>query len=365
MTIKVLHVIARLNVGGTASYLNNLIQSSQSLDIEHLVIFGCVQGEEVEDQRSAQIPHIRVRFLGRRISPVNDIRSWWALVKILREYRPNLINSHTFKAGLLVRLLPTKIPIVHTFHGHLLDDPEFSRLQKRIIVRIERLLARRAKVLTVTGENVRKELATVRIRHSRWVCIVPGIKDMVKIERHSALNLLGVEDVSRYKLIIGWHSRFAPVKNVPLVMTVAKQNQDCLFLMSGGGPLFIKFKTEHPQNVRMLGWQSPEVLFSSCDVVLSTSHNEGLPFSLIEASLMSLPCIATNVGGTSEIVLHDKTGYIVNPDSEDISEKIAFLKNDVKLRVGMGNNARAYALKHFGFEIFAEKYKTLVEDTIN
>ena len=101
-------------------------------------------------------------------------------------------------------------------------------------------------------------------------------------------------------MIIGWHSRFAPVKNVPLVLEIASQLNDVMFLLSGGGPLFEKFKSDNPPNVRILSWQSPEVVSNSCDVVVSTSHNEGIPFSLIEASILEKPCIATKVGGTEE-----------------------------------------------------------------
>lgn len=362
MTIKVLHVIARMNLGGTSTYLNNLILSSQELDIEHLIVIGNVQGDEIEDPRILQLPHIRIHQLGRSVNLIRDVASWWKIWRIIRKYQPDVINSHTFKAGFLTRLIPTVIPIIHTFHGHLLDDPEFSVNQKRLIVRIERLLAHRAKILTVTGEKVRKELSVVRIHHPRWVCIVPGIKDLTRIERNDALQLIGLADFPKSKLIIGWHSRFAHVKNVPLIMSVAIQNSDCLFLLSGGGPLFSHFQREHPKNVHLLGWQSPEVVFSNCDLVISTSYNEGLPFSLIEASLMGLPCIATAVGGTEEIVLDGITGFTVSANANEITKKIRLLAENSELRLRMGSKAREHALSNFGFEVFADKYLQLAKE---
>jgi glycosyltransferase involved in cell wall biosynthesis len=362
MSTRVLHVIARMNVGGTSTYLNNLVRSSQNLDIEHLIVLGSVQGDEIEDERVKTLPHIRIPNLGRKINLVADFRSWLRLIRIVKIYRPNLINSHTFKAGLITRLLPTRIPILHTYHGHLLHDPEFTYSQRKIIILIERVLSKKATALSVTGSKVQIELEESGIRNSRWFCIVPGLEELVQISKSESLARLGIEDAKDYRLIVGWHSRFAPVKNVPLVLDIASQMPDILFLLSGGGPLFETFKSDNPRNVRILGWQSPEIVFNACDVVVSTSHNEGLPFSLIEASMLGKPCIATRVGGTEEIIQNNISGFLTPPDSKSMIEKIHLLRDDLTLRENMGNQARLFALEKFGFEVFAGKYLELVRE---
>ena len=154
MAKKVLLVIARMNVSGTATYLNNLVRSSQDLEIEHLIVLGSVQGEEVEDRRVLTLSHIRIISLGRKINFLSDFKSWIRLRQIIKTYKNDVINSHTFKAGLIVTMLPTRIPNLHTFNGRLLNQPEFSFLKRQIILGIERILYKRASALSVTGTRI-------------------------------------------------------------------------------------------------------------------------------------------------------------------------------------------------------------------
>ena len=134
--MRVLHVIARLNVGGTARYITQLSQELPNHGIEVLVVAGHVQGAEVEDPTAVDIKLLRIKSLGRSINPIKDCFAQMHLQKIIKEFKPDIIHSHTFKAGLIVRVRNQLIPVVHTFHGHLFDDPEFTGLKSRIITAI-------------------------------------------------------------------------------------------------------------------------------------------------------------------------------------------------------------------------------------
>ena len=112
-TTKVLHVIARMNVGGTARYVGELVENISNSKLAS----GFVQGSEVEDPSVSKLHVIRINHLGRKISPINDYKSWRELRAIIREHKPEIIHTHTFKAGLIGRLISGKHKHVHTFHS--------------------------------------------------------------------------------------------------------------------------------------------------------------------------------------------------------------------------------------------------------
>ena len=180
---KVLHIIARLNVGGTARYLDNLIPGLQEGGYEVLVATGHVQGSEIEDDASKRLPIYRIPTLGRKISPINDFRARRAIKKLIRDYKPDIIQSHTFKAGLLTRTFKCGIPKIHTFHGHLFDDPEFQGLKKYPVILTERLLASHANQLVTVGDQVAKDLIGYGIgKPNQFISIVPGVRQLEFVE---------------------------------------------------------------------------------------------------------------------------------------------------------------------------------------
>jgi hypothetical protein len=137
----VLHIIARLNLGGTAKYLITLNNGLNKADIESLVATGYVQTGEIEDPDAKKLKPIRVKNLGRKISLKNDLKAAKEVREAISRIKPDIIHTHTFKAGLLVRAqrnrieegLGKKLKFVHTFHGHLFDDPEFKGFKAFII----------------------------------------------------------------------------------------------------------------------------------------------------------------------------------------------------------------------------------------
>ena len=155
--MRVLHVIARLNVGGTARYITQLAHELPQHGIETFVATGFVQGDEVEDPSAQSIDVIRIPALGRSINPIKDHLARKQLEKIIEDVKPDIIHTHTFKAGYITRMKKQPIPVVHTFHGHLLDDPEFSGFKSKIIIAIEKKLAKRSAKLVTVGHIVGQE----------------------------------------------------------------------------------------------------------------------------------------------------------------------------------------------------------------
>jgi glycosyltransferase involved in cell wall biosynthesis len=340
---KVLHVIARYNVGGTARYLNNLFPQLSS-DVDTLLAVGHVQGHEIEDSSLKRIEFVRIENLGRKISLIADLKSYFELRRVVKNYKPEIIHSHTFKAGVLSRLMFFNIPKVHTFHGHLMSDPEFSRRALQVIINIERRLARLTKRIITVGEQVTKDLLNVGVgKKNQYISIASEgakLSFLTREEARKAMNLN--QDVP----IVLWMARMAPVKNPSLALEVARLLPEVNFLMAGGGDLFEETKASAPANVLFLGWVDAAEVIPVADIFLSTSLNEGVPYSLIEVQSCGVPIVAVESGAISELITNGVSGVLTTGDPQKIATEIQALfanpEEIVKLsQFALASNARS------------------------
>ena len=308
--MKVLHVIARMNVGGTATYLFNLLEGLENSKVETKLIIGSVPRNEKEDSRVEQLDYQRIPGLSRAIAPVRDLLARRKLWEIVKDYQPDLIHCHTFKAGLLVRSKKTSIPIIHTFHGHHLYDPDYGKFARLVLNGIERKLARRSKKILTIGSRVGEELLCVGIgKKSQYQSIVPGVR-VPKISDRSKI----VERFSLHpnRLNVLWMGRLTRVKRPDRVIEIAKHYPEVNFIMAGDGELREELEAKAEENVHFLGVQSSDEMFSLADIVLLTSDSEGMPLTLIEGQMAGVPAIATDVGSVSEIVENEVTGLLTS-----------------------------------------------------
>ena len=338
--MRVLHVIARLNVGGTARYITQLAHELPKHGVETFVATGFVQGDEVEDPSASSIDVIRIPALGRSINPIKDHLARKQLEKIIAEIKPDIIHTHTFKAGYIIRMKKQPVPVIHTFHGHLLDDPEFSRFKSKVIVEVERKLAKKSIRLVTVGRRVADELLERRIGHrAQYVNIPPGVTALNVTPRAQALANLNLEDTG--KPIVGWIARVTGVKNPMRALEVADAMPDTQFVMAGGGDLLDQVKAAAPSNVTVIGWAEAADLFGASEIIISTSENEGMPVALIEAQLAGKPVVATDVGSVSEVILNHETGIVTNKNADSIALALESLILDKAKRDEMGQLAAA------------------------
>ncbi len=362
--MRVLHVIARLNVGGTARYITQLADELPKHGIETFVATGFVQGAEIEDPSAQSIDLIRIPSMGRSIRPIKDHLAHKQLDKIIQEIKPDIIHTHTFKAGYVIRMKKQPVPVIHTFHGHLLDDPEFSGLKSKVIIEVERMLAKKSAKLVTVGRRVADELLEQKIGHrSQFVNIPPGVIPVEVTERAQALKNLNLEDDGQP--IIGWIARVTGVKNPMRALEVADALPDTRFVMAGGGDLLDEVKANAPSNVNVIGWAEAADLFGASDIILSTSENEGMPVALIEAQLAGKPVVATDVGSVSEVILNHETGIVTNKNAGSIASAVESLILDKTTRDEMGRLATARAQAQFSVDrminAHIELYKSIVK----
>jgi glycosyltransferase involved in cell wall biosynthesis len=355
--MRVLHVIARLNVGGTARYITRLVEELPKYEIETFVATGYVQGSEEEDLSVKNLNVIRIPSLGRQINPIKDHFAFKQLLKVIKEVKPDILHTHTFKAGYIGRIKTQEIhkaagkrvKFVHTFHGHLFDDPEFSGLKSLVIRPFERRFAMRTDAIVTVGAQVAKELLAREIgQPEQFKNIPPGVEPL-KIPKAKP----------RTKVTIGWIARVTGVKNPLRVLEIAMLFPDAQFLIAGGGDLLEQVKAQAPKNTKVLGWTDAAKLFAASDIILSTSENEGMPIALIEAQLASKPVVATNVGGVAEVVLNNKTGFVTKKNTEDLAKALEKLIASKALRTAQGKAAKAHATKAFSVEKMIKAHVSL------
>ena len=362
----VLHIIARLNLGGTAKYLITLSDGLNKAGINSLIATGYVQTGEIEDPNVKKLKPIRVKNLGRKISLINDLKAANEVQEVILRIKPDIIHTHTFKAGLLVRAqrnriedgLGKKVKFVHTFHGHLFDDPEFKGFKAIAIKSIEKRLSKRSNQLITVGEIVKSDLDRKGVYRKNKTISIPQAVTPLKLQsKNITLKKYGVKNKNRVRVL--WLARVTGVKNPQRVIEIAKQLPEIDFYMAGGGDLLERIKKEAPRNLKVLGWQDVKLILPIADIFLSTSENEGMPIALIEAQLAGIPVVATNVGSVPEVVLHNKSGIICSKSNDNLIAGIKKLAQSKALRTKFGKAGRVYALKSFSEKNLISTHKKL------
>jgi len=343
---KVLIVIARLNKGGTAQFISHFAKELPKHKYQVLVATGYVQGAEIEDEIVKEIPIARIRCLGRKISPLNDLKARNEIKELIDKYQPEIIYSHTFKAGALTRTIKTDIPIIHAFHGHLIDEPELKGIKIKVAMAIERKLAPKTKYLVTVGKNVSTELINAKVgQKTQYISIAPGVKPLKLQNRKKALTDLKL--TSEKRPLIVWLARVVSVKGPEKVIELARAIPEARFLMPGGGDLLNQIKSNAPENLTVLGWKSANQMWAVADIAISTSENEGMPISLIEAQLAGIPVVAINVGSVAEVIKDKETGYVFKNCDQNYIDAVKDLTKNKKLRNKLGKAAIKRSKKEF------------------
>jgi glycosyltransferase involved in cell wall biosynthesis len=356
--LRVMRVIARMNVGGPALQVSTLLRGLDPDRFEQRLYAGTPQpGEgDYRSLRAADVPVHPVPGLGRSVRPTDDLRALAALVAAIREYRPDIVHTHTAKAGTLGRIAAVlgRVPArVHTFHGHLLHG-YFPPAKTAAVVRTERTLARLTDRLVAVGAQVRDDLLAAGVgRPDQYAVVPPGVSLPPAPDRDAARRVLGLSGGGPVVAFVG---RVTGIKRPDRMLAVAREVcatvPDARFLVCGEGdllPATVAQATADRLDVTFIPWRADvEVLYAAADLVLLTSDNEGMPVCLIEAGLCGRPVVATDVGGVAEVVAHGETGLLAGRDVPALSRCVTALLADRAERERMGRAARPRTAARFG-----------------
>lgn len=366
--LRVVRVIARLNVGGPALHATLLTERLDPRRYDSLL----VAGSEAEREgnylalRGKSVDRLRVLpSLGREIRLGRDLGVLWRLAGLLRRLRPHVVHTHTAKAGTLGRLAArlARVPIVvHTYHGHVFRG-YFPPRTTRLFVAIERYLARRTDRLLAVSPTVRDEVLACGIGRPDRFAVVPLGLDLEPFlgcegRRGELRAELGVEPEA---LLVGIVARLVPIKAHEVFLRAAastvRRVPRARFLIVGDGERRAELEGLARElgvadRTRFLGWRSDlDRVYADLDLVALTSQNEGSPVSLIEAMAAARPVVATRVGGVPDLVEDGPTGWLVPPgDADALASAIAALLGDPERRRKLGEAARARAYPAYSAE---------------
>ena len=375
--IRVARVIARLNIGGPAQHAILLTAGLDRTRFATTIITGVVgqgEGDFSGLARARGVDPVVIPELGRAIRPGRDLTALVKLVRLFRALRPDIVHTHTAKAGTLGRLAAwlTRVPVkVHTFHGHVLDG-YFSPAVTRVFVGMERALARGTDRLVTVSPRLRTELLTMGIGRPDQVEVIPLGLDLERFRRACprAPALRPALSIASGVPLLGIVGRLVPIKDHPTLF------QAMALLQTSNPPVHLAVVGDGEERARLeelagrlglghrihfLGWRTDlETILREVDVVLCTSKNEGTPVALIEAMAAGVPVLSTDVGGVADLVAHGETGWLVRPgDPPSLAEAIRHLLGDEALRARLAAAGSAVALERHGVEGLIRRVETL------
>jgi len=352
--IRVLRVIARLNVGGPALHVSYLTRGLDERGYDTTLVTGTVGPEEGSMEyvlrEQGIVPHY-VHALQRDIAVSADVRAIRELRRLIVELRPDVLHTHTAKAGALGRVAAVLAgsarprAVVHTFHGHVLRG-YFGRRRASGFLGVERVLARVTDVLVAVSPQIRDELVELRVaRRDRFEVIRLGLDLESRVSappgaRERQRHALGVADDA---VVVAWLGRMTSIKRVDDLLRafarVAAADPRAELVLAGDGPLRdelqgLAVSLGIAGRTRFLGLQRDVgELYAAADIVALCSANEGTPVSLIEALAAGRPVVSTDVGGVADVVKNEETGLLVPAGEIDaLADAILVLARDDELR---------------------------------
>jgi glycosyltransferase involved in cell wall biosynthesis len=367
--VRILRVIARLNMGGPALHVAYLSAGLAERGYETTLVAGTLaRGEEsmAHVAEELDVPVVTLPELSREIAPLQDTRATLELRRLIRELRPHILHTHTAKAGAIGRVAAmlagsARPPIVvHTFHGHVLRG-YFGPVRSTFFRLLERRLAHASTALVAVSPEVRDDLVALGVApRERFTVIRLGIELEQRVRagengRVEARRLMGIPPE---RFGVGWIGRMTGVKRLDDVLLAFKrlceQDVDACLCLVGDGPDREQVERQaHRLGIMrrslFLGYQEDVAgYYAAFDAFVLPSGNEGTPVTTIEALAGGRPVVATRVGGLPDVVRDGRDGFLVDPGAvDDLADRLARLARDPDLRRRMGESGRARVLERY------------------
>lgn len=400
---KILQIIARLNVGGSARHVTYLSRDLQNTEYQTTLVAGTVPDGEDDMSYIAQeagLEPIYIKEMSRELS-AKDVISLAKLYALMRRLKPDIVHTHTAKAGTVGRIAaffyrwitpgsligrPRRLKIVHTFHGHIFHS-YYGRAKTRLFISIEKILARFAtdKIVVITDQQFQEIHKEVGIGQPDQFEIVRLGIDLANFSRSGDREIVRAEfGLSESSIAVGFVGRLTAIKNLPMLIDAVSRiesdrpqsESDAIkFVIAGDGDsrdeLDLKVRSLGLRNVKFLGnVRDTERIYAAFDIVVLTSLNEGTPLSLIEAMAAERPVISTVVGGVPDLlgdVLDSRDGFTVHERGigvpsgsiEGLATGLIYLAENEKLRSTIAKRGLDYVNMNYSRRRLAEDIKAL------
>ena len=414
--MKIVRIIARLNIGGPA---RNAVLLAEGLSgspygkkiasvpissgsrndnaWETVLVCGEAGAGEGDMMYLAEEKGIRpviVPELGRELSFWDDWRAFWKIYGIIRRERPDIVHTHTAKAGALGRLAgglyrllrPFRprndrvIILVHTFHGHVLHS-YFGKVKTWFFIWIEKILALFTDRIITVSEGLKRELVEkYRIAPEKKFSVIElgfELDDLLKLETTENSDHVNIGIVGRLTAVKNHRMLFRVIKHISEIASAPissgpRNDRGVKFFVIGDGELRQELEDYAKELgiediVEFKGWiKDLRGIYGGLDILALTSLNEGTPVSIIEAMASARPVVAADVGGVRDVVEDGKSGYLVRPEDErDFSEKLERLMSDRDKRARFGKYGRESVRERFSKERLIKDIYKLYNDVLN
>jgi len=400
--IRILRLIARLNIGGPAIQAITLSSELSRDQYQTLLVCGSLspgEGDMTYLALDKGVHRFIIKELGRNISLLDDLKALFIIRKIIKRFKPDILHTHTAKAGTLGRLavlslrtpflLSKKIRVFHTFHGHTFHS-YFNRLKTFIFILVERFLARFTDSIIVVSEQQKKDIYdTFKIAPERKVQVIRLGFDLSVYEKNEPKEKTLVKNIGYCKnpdsLRVGIVGRLTPIKNHFMLLeainylSVSAKIDRFKFIVIGDGELkTILMKEAEKLNVRdaisFRGWQKDmPTVYSNLDILVLTSKNEGTPVAIIEAMAASRPVVATAVGGVPDLIgsvmgkkpdgfqIGERGLILPSENAKALAGALLFVLENRKELKPMIRRAKEFAFSNYSQQRLLNEIKTLYE----
>ncbi|MDQ3322267.1 MAG: glycosyltransferase [Acidobacteriota bacterium] len=408
--IKIVRIIARLNVGGPARHVVWLTKALQNGEFQSVLLTGTVPGGEEDMSYFAAengVEPVFIEEMSRELSPKDVVSLWKVYQRICRE-KPDIIHTHTAKAGTVGRAAgflyrwltwqtligkPRRVKFVHTYHGHVFHS-YYGNLKTKIFLFIEKTLASLAtdKIVVISRQQFGEIHEQFGVGRTNQFEIVPLGIDLAPFEqareKRDVLRAeIGADDD---EILVGLVGRLTEIKNIPLFLRVAELYKEqgensgaprIRFVVVGEGHLRASLEKEAETlqikdiTVFLGNRSDTDVFYAGLDIVALTSLNEGTPLSLIEAMANGRAVISTEVGGVVDLLgaaQAEEDGFkicergvrVASNDAAGFYNGLSRLANDSQMRARAGANGKKFVGENYSKERLIRDIRKLYLDLI-
>lgn len=392
---KLLILTNRFVIGGPSVHTAMLATGLQD-DFDVQMVGGrAAHGEQTNLNLFKELKNepILLPVLSPRFSLFSDLRYYFQIKKIIAEFQPDIIHTHTSKPGMWGRLAARRMGvkyIVHTYHGHLFHH-YFTYLFSAVLVRVERYLGRKTdKVICLSDRQMKDIVENYKICTPEQTEVIHlGLKEeaFVESEKKFRTDFRTEYKLEENEIAIGVVGRVAKIKNLEFFIDAIqilkhKTNLKIRGFIIGDGPekhnlkhYAIKHGVDYAEY--SYGGRRADLIFTSwcknvpyamagLDIVCLTSHNEGTPMSLLEAQLAGKPIVSVDVGGVRDVVINELGGKIVDQNALfGFVEALKVLLEDTDLRKKMGREGQSYIRENFSETKMIQQYKKLYKSLLS
>lgn len=383
--MRIAHVITRLMLGGAQE---NTVLCCEDLIRQHgddvLLITGPPLGPEGDLLPRARAGGIPVEILPQLQRPIHawrDPSSYLAIRRVLRRFRPEVVHTHSAKAGLLGRAAAWSLgvpAVVHTVHGAPFH-PYQSPPARQFFIACERWAARRCHHLISVADAMTRLLVEARVAPpERFTTIYSGMEVEPFLDSARHRDRVRMELGYRPEhVVVGKIARLFHLKGHEYVVRAAadvvRHNPNVRFLFVGGGILRDRVQqqidaaglTDFFHFYGLAPREDIPGLLAAMDVVLHASLREGLARVLPQALLAGKPVVSYDVDGAREVVITDQTGFLLPPQSvQPMADALVQLASDAELRDRLGTEGRRRFTDQFRHDVMTRQIRRLYENLL-